>query len=89
MVKVSPATVVTAEDGSDNSPFLPGNEAESGIAGEVMGDTIPHIRVVIQADAFGGRPQGSHLVVVPGCHPANFSSWFSHGGLPPVRQGRS
>ena len=78
MVKVSPATVVTAEDGSYNATCLPGNKAEAGIAGEVIGDTLPRIRVVVQAHAFGGLPQGSHLVVVFGRHLSDSKRFVSH-----------
>ena len=81
VVEVTAAAVVAAEDGADELVVVDGDGAESGVAGEEGGDGGVGVGLV-EADAFGGLPEGVGGGVVGDLEFTNGHGWWVLPGWP-------
>jgi hypothetical protein len=85
VVEVSTTTIVATQDGPHDLPILAGNKTEVWVSGQIGGDSFPGVGMAIQANTFGGLPQGHDLVVVLNRHQTNVYVCAGHKRRSPMR----
>ena len=71
MMEIASSPIIAAENGADDSPFLPGDKAEPRMSRQIAGDAFAGVDVLVQPDPFRVPPKVRDLVIVVGRHGVN------------------